>query len=177
MGLGFGLRVRVGLGFRARARRRAAERLQQSLRLDQSSLRLAPHHVARLLGIAFGTEVGTGIAIGLGLGFRARARGVSATSLRTLPCVTTSSMEPLPTTTGGAEVAPEAAAAGPAAAVGDALASASPTAAGLLAGLLAASVDAALAGAGLWPCAFLSSIRRAPSAMPSVATVLVRARA
>ena len=63
------------------------------------------------------------------------------------------------------------------AAVGDALASASPTAAGLLAGLLAASVDAALAGAGLWPCAFLSSIRRAPSAMPSVATVLVRARA
>ena len=94
--------------------------------------------------------------------------------MRTLPCVTTSSMEPLPTTTGGAEAAPEAAAAaaGPAA-VGDALASAS---AGLLAGLLA-SVGAALAGAGLWPCAFLSSIRRAPSAMPSAATVLVRARA
>ena len=84
-------------------------------------------------------------------------------------------MEPLPTTAGGAEAAPEAAAAaaGPAA-VGDALASAS---AGVLAGLLAASVGAALAGAGLWPCAFLSSIRRAPSAMPSAATVLVRARA
>ena len=57
---------------------------------------------------------------------------MSATRLRTLPCVTTSSMEPLPTTAGGAEAAPEAAAAaaGPAA-VGDALASAS---AGLLAG-------------------------------------------
>ena len=82
-------------------------------------------------------------------------------------------MEPLPTTTGGAEAAPEAAAAAGPAAVGDALASAS---AGLLAGLLA-SVGAALAGAGLWPCAFLSSIRRAPSAMPSAATVLVRARA
>ena len=57
------------------------------------------------------------------------------------------------------------------------LARASPTAAGLLAGFLAASVGAALAGAGLWPCAFLSSMRRAPSAMPSAATVLVRARA
>ena len=95
--------------------------------------------------------------------------------MRALPCVTTSSMEPLPTTTDEAEATAEAApAAGPAAA--GLLARASPTAAVLLAGLLAASVGAALAGAGLWPCAFFSSMRRAPSAMPRAATVLVRAR-
>ena len=172
LGLGLGLapKVRAGLGCRARARRRAAERLQKSLRLDQSSLRLAPHDVARLL------RVGVGVGTGVGTGIGACAHGVSATSLRALPCVTTSSMEPLPTTNADAEAAAEAApAAGPAAA--GLLARASLTAAVLLAGLLAASMGAALAGPGLWPCAFLSSMRRAPSAMPSAATVLVRARA